>query len=108
MVRRLKAYRTANNSEVAEPSVQEFFKRNKITYHEDDCTRDKEKVIDAFKIYIERVRNISLKPEYSMKNHSTIWTLTSKGKKTSSITLKLRFKMVKNLKTKLLTGNFTL
>jgi hypothetical protein len=57
MVRRLKAYRTANNSEVAEPSVQEFFKRNKITYHEDDCTRDKEKVIDAFKIYIERVRN---------------------------------------------------
>lgn len=55
MLRRLKTYRTANNSVVAEPSVQVFFKNNNITYIEEDCTRDKDKVVDAFKIYIERV-----------------------------------------------------
>ena len=56
MIRRLKAYRTANNSEVAEPSVQEFFKQKGIIYLEEDCKNVQAKVEDSLKIYIERVK----------------------------------------------------
>lgn len=56
MIRRLKAYREANNSVIAEPSVQQFFKLRGIEkIHEENCNTTEDKVIAGFKIYIERV-----------------------------------------------------
>ena len=56
MARRLQAYRLANNSEVAEPSVQEFFATNcAMKTCAVACSMDAEKALDTFKIYIERV-----------------------------------------------------
>ena len=37
MQRRLESYRTANNSKVAEPSVQDFFKGEGISLFEINC-----------------------------------------------------------------------
>ena len=55
MTRRIKAYRLANNSEVAEPSVQDFFSQQGIkSFSENILTRGKD-ALNAFKIYIERV-----------------------------------------------------
>lgn len=59
MQRRLKAYRTANNSHVAEYSVSDFFDQQGISLFSKNCTTETEKALDAFKIYIERVRNLS-------------------------------------------------
>lgn len=55
MARRLKAYRLANNSEVAEPSVQDFFGRNGIKVFNESTTTPHQIALAAFKIYIERV-----------------------------------------------------
>lgn len=54
MQRRLKTYRTANNSEVAEPSVQEFFKQQGIKYFSEEISTDTNDSLSGFKIYIER------------------------------------------------------
>ena len=55
MQRRLKAYRLANNSTVAEPAVQDFFKQQGIKFYQENvCTRTKD-ALNGFKIYIERV-----------------------------------------------------
>lgn len=54
MTRRLKDYRTANNSEVAEHSVSDFFDQQQMSLFKKECTQPTEKVLDAFKIYIER------------------------------------------------------
>lgn len=62
MARRLKAYRTANNSTVAEYSVSDFFKQQGIQLFSMQCTSPTETALDAFKIYIERVSlNLDLK-----------------------------------------------
>ena len=57
MQRRLKAYREANNSEVAEPSVQDFFKNVcKISLHSVDAIgMSTENALCSKKIYTERV-----------------------------------------------------
>lgn len=55
MARRLKTYRTANNSEVAEPSVQDFFGRNGVKVFNESTTTPIQIALAAFKIYIERV-----------------------------------------------------
>lgn len=55
MARRLKAYRTANNSTVAEFSVSDFFKQQGISLFSMECTSATEMALDAFKIYVERV-----------------------------------------------------
>lgn len=55
MSRRLKAYRTANNSQVAEYAVSDFFKQQGIQLFSTGCTHETEQTLDAFKIYIERV-----------------------------------------------------
>ena len=55
MARRLKLYRTANNSDVAEPSVQDFFARNGIKVFNESTTTPQQIALAAFKIYIERV-----------------------------------------------------
>ena len=55
MQRRLEAYRNANNSKVAEPSVQQFFKGEGISLFEIGCDTLADFVLNAFKIYIERV-----------------------------------------------------
>ena len=61
MIRRLKAYRTANNSEVADPSVQEFFKKYGIQkILEESCTQEADKASGAMRIYIERVNFLYL------------------------------------------------
>lgn len=55
MQRRLEAYRNANNSKVAEPSVQQFFKGEGISLFEIGCDTQTDFVVNALKIYIERV-----------------------------------------------------
>jgi adenylate kinase len=56
MQRRLSAYRAANNSPTAEPSLKEFFLEQGVTLHEEGaCTTvDSAQAIKSFKIYIER------------------------------------------------------
>lgn len=55
MERRLGAYREANNSEVANPSVSDFFENQGIKVFREQITTDAKDVLDSFKIYIERV-----------------------------------------------------
>jgi hypothetical protein len=57
MLSRLKAYRITNNSLVAEPAVQDFFKdEGKITLHKvDSFAMTSENALCSMKIYIERV-----------------------------------------------------
>ena len=57
MLRRLKAYRTANNSVVAEPSVQDFFKKQCIGIYSEEISTAQKDALNGFKIYIERVRS---------------------------------------------------
>lgn len=54
MQRRIKAYRIANNSVVAEPSVQDFFKQQGIKFFAEDIQTRSIDALNAFKIYIER------------------------------------------------------
>jgi hypothetical protein len=54
MDRRLEAYRIANNSEIADPSVQQFFANLSIKIFEAKCSQEKELLMSSFKIYIER------------------------------------------------------
>lgn len=54
MKRRLKAYRSINESKVAEPSVQAFFQGNSVTLFERDAATEQESVFNSLKIYIER------------------------------------------------------
>ena len=55
MRRRIKAYRTANNSIVAEPAVQDFFKQKGIKFFKEDMMTRTRDALNSFKIYIERV-----------------------------------------------------
>ena len=57
MQRRIKAYRLANNSRVAEPAVQAFFKKEGITFFKESIQTRTTDALNAFKIYIERVSN---------------------------------------------------
>ena len=57
MLRRLQAYRTANNSVVAEPSVQDFFKKQAIGIYSEEISTSQKDALNGFKIYIERVRS---------------------------------------------------
>lgn len=56
MVRRLAAYRSANNSIIAEPSVQQFFSERGVErMHSVSCSEHTEKEMKGLRIYIERV-----------------------------------------------------
>jgi len=55
MRRRIKDYRLANNSEVAEPSVQDFFKQQGIKFYSENIKTILKDALNGFKIYIERV-----------------------------------------------------
>jgi len=55
MERRIKAYRLANNSEVAEPAVQDFFKTQGIQFYKESIQTRTRDALNGFKIYIERV-----------------------------------------------------
>ncbi len=61
MKRRLSAYREANNSTVAEPAVQDFFRdEGKISLHTvDSFAMKSEEALCSMKIYIERVSCIT-------------------------------------------------
>jgi len=54
MRRRIKAYREANNSQVAEPAVQDFFKQQGIKFFKEDMLTRTRDALNSFKIYIER------------------------------------------------------
>lgn len=54
MKRRLKSYKSVNESQVAEPSVQAFFKEHGVQIFERDAAADKQTVFNSLKIYIER------------------------------------------------------
>lgn len=55
MRRRIGAYRLANNSEVAEPAVQDFFQRQGIKFFKESILTRAKDALNGFKIYIERV-----------------------------------------------------
>ena len=55
MQRRIKAYRQANNSEVAEPAVQDFFREQGIKFFKLDMMVKVSDALNSLKIYIERV-----------------------------------------------------
>lgn len=54
MVRRLKSYRVANNSEVAEPAVQDLFQQQGIEIFKKKCNYSESDILNSFKIYIEK------------------------------------------------------
>lgn len=54
MQRRIKDYRLANNSEVAEPSVSDFFSNQGMQVFTEQITTDAVTAFNAFKIYVER------------------------------------------------------
>lgn len=70
MQRRLVAYRKANNSEVADPSVQDFFKQNGLSIFKESVQTEAEEALNAFKIYIERV-SLNNHLNSRMKNRTT-------------------------------------
>ena len=55
MQRRLKAYRVWNNSLVAEPAVQDFFKQKGIAFYNENMQTRVKDALNGLKIYIERV-----------------------------------------------------
>ena len=55
MTRRLKSYRTLNDSQVAEPSVHQFFMEQKIQLFIKDAAIDEVTLFGSLKIYIERI-----------------------------------------------------
>ena len=55
MRRRIRGYRTANNSTVAEPAVQDFFKEQGIKFYKESILSRTRDALNGFKIYIERV-----------------------------------------------------
>lgn len=55
MKRRIVKYKQANESEIAEPSVQAFYREQEIQVFEKDASLNKNMVFDSIKIYIERV-----------------------------------------------------
>ena len=59
MKRRIKAYRVANNSEVAEPAVQDYFKEQGIKFFKENTRTLVKDALNGFKIYIERVSSVS-------------------------------------------------
>lgn len=59
MRRRIKDYRTANNSKVAEPAVQDFFREQGVRFFREDNLKTRTKdALNSFKIYIERVSKV--------------------------------------------------
>ena len=55
MKRRLKKYRTLNESTVAEPSLADFFQQHSVPVFTRDAAETEEQVWEATKIFIERV-----------------------------------------------------
>ena len=55
MRRRIKEYRVANNSTVAEPAVQDFFREQGIKFFKEDILTRTRDALNSFKIYVERV-----------------------------------------------------
>ena len=55
MKRRLAIYRTANNSEIAEKSIQDFFRENQVQVFEKDASAEPDFAFNSIKIYIERM-----------------------------------------------------
>ena len=54
LIRRTKEYRKSNNSPIGDPSTTDFFKTWKIDVFQENCSEDNFKLMEAFKIFIER------------------------------------------------------
>lgn len=54
MRRRIKDYRVANNSQVAEPAVQDFFQEQGVKFFRENMMTRARDALNSFKIYIER------------------------------------------------------
>lgn len=54
MKRRIASYRVSNNSKVAEPAVQDFFKQQSIKFYQESISTRTKDALNGFKIYIER------------------------------------------------------
>jgi adenylate kinase len=54
LIRRNKLYREWNNSQIGDPSLVDFFKKWEIDVMEENCMDKEVKLIEAFKIFIER------------------------------------------------------
>lgn len=54
MKRRIASYRVKNNSKVAEPAVQDFFKQQGIKFYQESIRTRTKDALNGFKIYIER------------------------------------------------------
>ena len=55
MKRRIRQYRKLNNSEIAEPAVQDFFNEQGIKFYKENISTRFNDALNGFKIYIERV-----------------------------------------------------
>jgi len=54
MLRRLKSYRLANNSEIANPSVSDFFEKEGTKVYKESIETSTKDACSSFKIHIER------------------------------------------------------
>jgi len=54
LLRRTKEYRKLNNSPIGDPSLTDFFKSWNIGVFIEQCDEDQNKLMEAFKIFIER------------------------------------------------------
>ena len=57
LARRLKLYRECNESQIAEPSVQQFFKERNTQTFTKDAASSEESLFNGIKIYIERIES---------------------------------------------------
>ena len=57
LAKRLKIYRECNESQIAEPSVQQFFKERNTQTFTKDAASSEESLFNGIKIYIERIES---------------------------------------------------
>jgi len=71
MLRRLKSYRLANNSEIANPSVSDFFEKEGTKVYKESIETSTKDACSSFKIHIEGVSILSFInfiPLFRMRN----------------------------------------
>ena len=75
MKRRIKAYRKLNNSEIAEPAVQDFFNEQGIKFYKENISTRFNDALNGFKIYIERVS----KSVFSIATNNTYYLFRTRN-----------------------------
>ena len=72
MKKRLKKYRLANNSEVAEPAVQDLLKEKGVEVFKASCNDPENDLLNSFKIFIERVSALPVLRKLSLALYNTV------------------------------------